>query len=246
MQKAALITGAGTGIGAATAQALARDGYRVFLLGRRREMLEKTADGIPGAEIAPCDLAQASEVEALASRLLDLPVDWRVLVNNAGVFERAGTPQGTDELWSRQFEINLLGPVRLVRAFWPRFTRQMGGSIVNVSSTLGLNPTADTAAYAAVKAGMVSWTKSLALEGGPHGIRVNCVCPGLVDTPIHSFHFLHGEEKESSLKKMASLQPLGRVGRPEEIAESIAFLAGERSSWTTGAILSVDGGINLV
>ena len=118
-------------------------------------------------------------------------------------------------------------------------------SIVNVSSTLGLKPTADTSAYSASKAAMNNWTQSLALALGSKKIRANCVCPGLVDTPIHSFHSLSIPEKEKTLQKLSPMQPLGRVGKSEEIAQSIYFLASEESAWTTGAILSVDGGINI-
>lgn len=111
------------------------------------------------------------------------------------------------------------------------------GSIVNVSSTLGVRPTAGTGAYSAMKAAQINWAQSLALEGAQHGIRVNCVAAGIVDTPIHPPGMIH---------QMHSAQPLGRVGRPEEIAQSIYFLATEQSAWTTGSVLHVDGGINLL
>src|SRR5690606_26670703 len=112
-------------------------------------------------------------------------------------------------------------------------------------STLGLKAVSNVSAYSVTKAALNHLTLCQALEGGAHGIRANAVCPGFVDTPIHSFHSLEEAEKTKALEQMKDLQPLGRIGTPEEIAESIYFLATEHSKWTTGAVLSVDGGINL-
>ena len=128
---------------------------------------------------------------------------------------------------------------------YPLMKPGLGHSIVNVSSTLGLRPIENVSAYCATKAAMISWTETMALELGAQNIRVNCVAPGLVDTPIHPFHSQAPEKKQQSLEKLAPMQPLGRVGTAEEIARSIYFLASEDSAWTTGATLSVDGGINL-
>jgi NAD(P)-dependent dehydrogenase (short-subunit alcohol dehydrogenase family) len=146
----------------------------------------------------------------------------------------------------RQFQVNLFGPIQWTQMVMPLLEKSGHGSIVNVSSTLGLRAGATSGAYSAAKAAMNSWTQSLAIEYGPKKVRVNAICPGIVDTPIHSFHSLPDQDKEKSLQAMAKLQPLGRIGRPEEIAEAIYFLASEQSAWTTGAVLSVDGGINLV
>ena len=132
----------------------------------------------------------------------------------------------------------------MFQQIYPLMKPAFSHNIVNVSSTLGLRPTADTSAYSATKAAMVNWTHSLALGLGAQNIRANCVCPGLVDTPIHPFHDQPAERKQITLQKMAHMQPLGRIGTPEEIAKAIYFLACEDSSWTTGSVLSVDGGIN--
>ena len=102
------------------------------------------------------------------------------------------------------------------------------------------------AAYAATKAALINWTQSLARELGPSGVRANCVCPGIIDTPIHPFHALSPDAKKKVKDQMRELQPLGRIGEADEVAEAIVFLALEKSKWTTGAILNVDGGINLV
>lgn len=247
MKKAALITGASSGIGAATAIEFSKNGYFVYLMGRNKERLEKTAlQCRSGASILSCDITDVAALSKRINEALQTKIHKiEVLVNNAGIYENHSTETGSDEIWLRQYEVNVLGPVRLVRAFFPYFKKQGGGSIVNVASTLGLRPQGPTSAYSATKAALVNWTQSLALEGGADKIRANCVCPGIIDTPIHSFHQLEIEKKNQVLGQMNPLQPLGRIGSPEEIAKAIYFLGSELSSWTTGAILSVDGGINL-
>ena len=247
MKKAALITGAGSGIGRAAAIEFSKNGYFVYLMGRNKERLTETAlECRHGASIVSCDLKDLAALNKRLDEVLTAKIHRvEVLVNNAGIFHQHDVEGGNDEIWMEEFEVNLLGPVRLTRAFFPYFKQQGGGSIVNVSSTLGIRPSANTQSYSAVKAGMINWTQSLAQEGGSHKIRVNCVCPGIVDTPIHSFHKLEGEKRTQALESMKGLQPLGRIGSPEDIAKAIYFLGSDQSSWTTGAILSVDGGINL-
>jgi NAD(P)-dependent dehydrogenase (short-subunit alcohol dehydrogenase family) len=247
MKKAAIITGASSGIGRATALEFARNGYFVFLMGRSKDRLTETAMHCrSGAAVLSCDIKDAQAVkkrieEALTSKIHRI----EVLVNNAGIFHSHDTENGTDEIWTEEFEVNLLGSVRLARALFPYFKTHGGGSIVNVSSTLGLKPSANTSAYSAIKAGMINWTQSMAIEGGPAKIRVNCVCPGIVDTPIHGFHNLEADKKADVIDKMKNLQPMGRIGSVDDIAKSIYFLGSDQSAWTTGAILAVDGGINL-
>lgn len=246
MKKAALITGASSGIGAATAIEFAKNGYFVYLMGRNRERLSEVAlQCQSGASLLACDITDCKAVDKRLHEMTSIKVHRvEVLVNSAGIFERHNIEQGSDEIWQRQFETNLLAPVRITRSLFPYFKSQGGGSIVNVSSTLGLRTQGPTSSYSAAKAAMINWTCSLAQEGGPFQIRANCVCPGIIDTPIHSFHSLDTSEKKITMEKMAKLQPLGRIGSPEDIARAIYFLGGENSSWTTGAILPVDGGIN--
>lgn len=247
MKKAVLITGGSSGIGAATAVEFSKNGYFAYLMGRNKERLQEVALKCrSGASIMSCDLSDETALNKRLEEMLTAKIHRiECVVNNAGIYETHSTEDGSDELWRKQFEINMLGPLRIVRAFFPYFKQQGYGSIVNISSTLGLRPQGPSSAYSAVKAAMVNWTQSLALEGGPHKIRANCVCPGIVDTPIHGFHNLPTEEKSLVLDKMKNLQPLGRIGQPEDVARAAFFLGSDQSSWTTGAILSVDGGINL-
>lgn len=250
MQKAVVVTGASQGLGAAIAREFSQKNWFVFLLGRNPQNLDLVAKSCPHSHVLLCDLTIPTQVESAAANLKAILVQKNLrleaLINNAGIFAMHSVETGTDALWLQQFQVNMMGPVRITRALWPLFKEQKSGAIVNVSSTLGLKPTAQTAAYSASKAAMINWTVALAQEGGPLGIRANCLCPGIVDTPIHGFHTLPAEQKSAAVKGMSSLQPLGRIGQPIDIAPAAYFLASEASAWTTGATLNVDGGIHIV
>jgi NAD(P)-dependent dehydrogenase (short-subunit alcohol dehydrogenase family) len=245
MKKAVLITGASSGIGAATAKLFSEQGYFVFLLGRNEDRLHEVAlECRNGASLLKADLNNEAQIDKYTQHLFERPdTSLEVLVNNAGIFERHDFLHDGLDVWRRQFDTNFFGSINLTQKLLPLFLVRGHGSIVNVSSTLGMRPVSHTSAYSASKAAMINWTQSLALELGPKKIRVNCVCPGIVDTPIHTFH--QSPEKTEVLDQMRSLQPLQRIGTPEEIAKAIYFLGSDQSSWTTGAILAVDGGINL-
>lgn len=247
MKPAVLISGASSGIGAATARLFSQQGYFVYLLGRNEERLQEVAlQCRNGASLLKADVTNKAQLDKYTKHLFERPdTDLQVLVNNAGIFKTETFSEGSLETWRSQFETNLFGSIDLTARVLPLLKKSGKGSIVNVSSTLGLKPTATTGAYSASKAAMVNWTQSLALELGPQGVRVNCVCPGLVDTPIHAFHALETDKKYQALEGMKNLQPMGRIGNVDEIAESIFFLGSLKSSWTTGAILSVDGGIHI-
>jgi NAD(P)-dependent dehydrogenase (short-subunit alcohol dehydrogenase family) len=242
MKKAAIITGASSGIGAATAIEFSKQGYFVFLAGRNEERLTAVAEKCSaGASLLKIDFKSPASIEKYAKHLFERPdVDIQVLINNAGIFTRQDFINTDLKTWREQFEVNFFGSVDWTQKVLPLFLKKNSGSIVNVSSTLGLKPTAGTSAYSASKAALINWTQTLALELGPKGIRVNCVCPGIVDTPIHPFH-----KQTAITDTLKNLQPLGRIGQPEEIAKAIYFLAGPDSAWTTGAVLNVDGGIHL-
>ncbi len=245
MKKAALITGASSGIGAATAKLYAQKGYFVYLLGRNADRLEQVAMECPhGASILKCDLTQDSQVNKYTQHLLERPDNQlQVLINNAGIFEGHDPLNDSMDVWLRQFETNLFGSVRLTMKLLPILKKNGGGWVTNISSGLGLRPAPQYAAYSAAKAAMIAWTKSLAQAVGKDQIRVNCVAPGLVDTPIHGYKT--ETERVSLMNSMKDYQPLGRVGTSEEIARAIYFLSSEESPWTTGSVLVVDGGINL-
>lgn len=246
IQKSALVTGAGSGIGEETALLLGQEGYFVFLLGRRVEKLDAVRKKLGDQAMSlPCDLNESSQIQkAVKDVSTKTNGALNILVNNAAIYERHKITDVNSELWRRTFQANLFGTVELTERLVPLLAKSENAAIVNVSSTLGLRPIAETSAYSASKAALVNWTLSLALELAPH-IRANCVCPGIVDTPIHPFHSLPPAEKEKALKELSGMQPLNRIGTPREIAEAVAFLALPKSSWTTGSTLTVDGGINL-
>jgi len=247
MKKAAIITGASSGIGAATAIEFSNKGYFVFLAARNEEKLLDTAMQCKsGSSILKLDLTSETSVNKYSKHIFErADVDTEILVNCAGIFQTESVVAADLTVLRKQFETNFFGTIFWTQKMLPYFIRKKTGSIVNVSSTLGLKTTPMTAAYSASKAALNSWTTNLALELGEHNIRANAICPGIVDTPIHEFHSMENSKKESVVKNLNSLQPLGRIGKAEEIAKLIYFIASNQSSWTTGALIPIDGGINI-
>lgn len=249
--KHVLITGAGSGIGEATAHEFAAHGFAVTLAGRNLQKLEAAKAQLPllTSEAHQClavDLTSSASIETLVKVCTHKKTLPDVLINNAGCFERNDGLKNNASLWPQVFRTNLFGSVELTELLLPVMIQKKHGVIINVSSTLGLRPVAGTGVYSASKAALWNWTQSLAIEAAVHGIRVNCVSPGLVETPIHSFYHLPDVERSKARESMARIQPLGRIGTPTEVAKAIYFLASEESKWTTGTNLNVDGGINLV
>lgn len=242
-----VISGASSGIGAEIARRFSREGYQLLLFGRDETRLKKVKADCKNkqTEFLAFDLLEFNKHhKAIEYKLANLPQPT-ILINNAGIFHEGLLNQTTTETWTSLFNVNLLSAIQLTQMFWPIFKKNSKGSVVNISSTLGLKPTANTGAYSAIKAAMINWTQSLALEGGEYHIRANCICPGIVDTPIHTFFHLPVEEKLAATRQMAQYQLLHEIGKPTDIAEATYFLATEASRWTTGSVLSVDGGINI-
>lgn len=244
-----MVTGAGSGIGQAIAQRIADAGHRVVGLGRSPQKLDETDRSIPGGRFAglAVDLADTKAAMNAVANVRARLEEWQMpllgVVNNAGVFDRRAFTQSPDSLWVHQFENNLLSAVRLTRELYPELKRGSPSSVLNISSTLGIKPVADTSAYSAVKAAMLNWTRTLALEWAPDKIRVNAIAPGLVDTPIHPFH---AQPANAPVRQQVNrMQPLGEVGQPRDISEAAWFLLSDGSRWTTGSTLTVDGGIGL-
>jgi len=246
---AALITGASSGIGAATAKLFAQNNYDLILVARNeqrlRDIQKQCLDLNSKIKVISVVLDLKDYVSSKILSSLNQVSPIEILVNNAGIYERGSTTESTDQIWEDQFQINLMGSVKITRDLWPHFEKNKKGSILNVSSTLGIKPAPGTSAYSAIKAAMINWTLCLAQEGGTSNIRANCVCPGIVDTPIHSFHHLPTEQKNKTMNQYAQFQLLDQIGKPEQVAEAIYFLASDKSSWTTGSVLSIDGGINI-
>jgi NAD(P)-dependent dehydrogenase (short-subunit alcohol dehydrogenase family) len=248
-----LITGGGTGIGRAIAEALLRAGGSVVLTGRRLEPLAQVAAAFPGRAIPlTCDVASVSEREGLLARAREKLGGLDGFVHSAGVVAHQ-VPGNIDEAALReQLEVNLVAPLRLGEQALE--VLEPGGGMVFISSTIAVRALLTSAAYSASKAGMHQVMRSLALAGAPRRIRANVVMPGVVDTEMaHVLRLAPGEsmppEPErtqrlaAQLARLSALHPLGRMGRPEEVAEAVLYLLG--AAWTTGAELAVDGGILL-
>ncbi len=248
----AIISGASSGLGAQIAQKFSSEGYAVLLLGRDLKKLQmvqklcfKKQKKKPLIEVLAFNLIDlAAHAKSLQKILEEQLPPVKILVNNAGIFKRENFATGSLKTWQEQFQINLFSAVELTQLVWPQLKKNQG-SIVNIASTLGLKPTSGTGAYSASKAAMINWTLNLAQEGGAEGIRANCICPGIVDTPIQSFHSLNKIEKNKVTEQIKKLQLLQQIGQPQHIAEAAYFLGSDLSNWTTGAILNVDGGIQI-
>lgn len=245
--KVAFITGAGTGIGRACAELFAREGARVALAGRRREPLESTARDIKeagGEALAvSCDVTQAAQVEQAIAATVSRFGRLDVLVNNAGALLVADAAETSEEEWDRLMDVNLKGRFLVSREAVKQMRRNGGGAIVNIGSVLGLVAMPKRAAYAASKGGLVLLTKAMALDHAAEGIRVNCVCPSIVDTELVQGLFATQPDPEAARRARAQAIPLGRFGQPVDVAQLAVFLASDESAWITGAAIPVDGGL---
>jgi meso-butanediol dehydrogenase / (S,S)-butanediol dehydrogenase / diacetyl reductase len=248
--KVALISGGGTGIGAATARRFAREGASVVVTGRRPAPIEAVAAEIGGAAVPgdTSDPAHAAEAVDAAVRTFG---GLDIVVSNAGIGLGGSAAEVTDEQWTTTIDINLTGPLFLIRAALPRLIDRGGGSIVVVSSVSGIVSDNDSAAYVTSKAGLLGLVRSVAVDYGSLGIRANAVLPGWVHTPMgdESMEELaarDGLSLEEAYAAATADSPLRRAGQPEEIAACCAFLASDESSFVTGASLVADGGATVV
>jgi meso-butanediol dehydrogenase/(S,S)-butanediol dehydrogenase/diacetyl reductase len=244
--RCAIVTGGGTGIGAAVARRLHRDGNGIVLVGRRREPLEEVARDLDEVLVVEADAGDAGDVERALSGAVERFGGVDVLVNNAGVGDSAPVLEETLECWERTLRINLTGAFLMARATLPSLIERRG-SIVNVSSINAFLAGPGWASYCTSKAGLVMLTRSLAVDYGPVGVRANCVCPGWVRTPMGEEDMtrvanLHGTDVEGAYRLAHQGHPLARPAEPDEIAAAVSFLASSDASYVNGVALPVDGG----
>jgi meso-butanediol dehydrogenase/(S,S)-butanediol dehydrogenase/diacetyl reductase len=237
--KRMIISGASSGIGLETARRLVDGGAEVGLVARTAEPLAVAAEELGSAAWARVvDVADPDSICGLAEEAANRWGALDGLVNNAGLAPMATLDETGIELWDETFAVNVRGPYLLCRELGEMLHQGQGSAVVNVSSTLAVKAIPGMAAYNASKAALNQLTRSLALEWAPH-VRVNAVMPAVVDTPIHASRGMTSEQ----VQEMGAIHPLGRVGRPADVAAMITFLLSDAASWMTGAIIPVDGGM---
>lgn len=244
--KVALITGGGTGIGKATALLFAREGASLVITGRRKPPLEETVSQIrdlhDNAVYVIGDVSKTDDAQNMIRKTIETFGRLDILVNNAGVNYKPNTTSATEEEdWDITINTNLKGIYLVSKYAIPELSKN-GGSIINISSVVGLKGFRGAIAYTTSKGGILNMTKSMALELAPDKIRVNCICPGMIDTDMY-WNFIKSSENPDTLHEyVVHSHPLGRIGKPEDIAYGALFLASDEANWITGVILPIDGG----
>jgi len=246
--KTVLITGGGSGIGLETAKLLLESKtYRLVLLGRNRSKLEAAADALGGSSeivsIFSCDLRDQDQINKTIEKITGTYKGIYGLVNNAGIYPLGGLADTTEDSWDEAMGVNLKAPFLLIQAVVETMKRNPeGGRIVNVSSTAGILPNHFALAYSVSKAALIHLTRTLAKELGKDNITVNCICPGIVRSPLHEAYHTSKSELEEFYAKRGGSFPLGRVGEPRDVAGAVRFFLGEDTAWVTGDVFVVDGG----
>ncbi len=237
--RVALITGGGSGIGRAMALAFVREGAKVVIAGRRKDRLEKVAHEA-GLNCLPvqADTGNAQDIARLVKTAHDHFGNLHVLVNNAALLLAGTAESHTEEEWDQTFNVNVRGVWLLSRAVLPHMRAAGGGSIVNIASILSLVGARNRVAYSTSKGAILAMTRAMALDHAPEKIRVNCICPGIVDTEMVA----QFTPDENARRMREALHPVGRLGQPEDIAHLAVFLASDESAWITGAAFPIDGG----
>ncbi|HUH64713.1 MAG TPA: SDR family oxidoreductase [Terracidiphilus sp.] len=247
--KVAVVTGAAQGIGRGIAEDLHARGAGLFLLDRNADGLVAAAAclrkrGGPSVHSIVIDLAEPAAIAALAAGITAKESKVDVIVNNAGIEFDLPLAEVTAELYDRVIAVNQRAPFLLAQALAPLFPSE-GGAIVNISSIHADHAFPNAIAYACSKAALVALTRNLALELAPRKIRVNAICPGYIESPMLDEWLRLAPDPEALAREVRALHPLGRVGRPGDVAAAVAFLAGPGSEWITGTHLVVDGGLTI-
>lgn len=239
----AIVTGGNAGIGKAIAITLAAHGAFVAILGTNSERGDQVVadinqqNGEPRAQFFKVDVSKTAEVDVALKQILEKQGNVDILVNNAGITKDQLMMKMSEEDWDSVMDVNVKSCYNTCHALVRPMMKARKGTIINMSSVIGLSGNVGQVNYAASKGAIISMTKSLAIELASRNIRVNCICPGFIETPMT--HVMTDVQKEALLKKI----PLGRMGTPEDVAQLVLFLASPAASYITGQILTVDGGL---
>lgn len=245
--KVAIVTGGGTGIGRAIALALAAEGAKIAVLGRREEKLLETATEIRSlkgdAICISVDVTRSADAKEAVLQVEREFGKLDILINNAGALSVSTIETISEDDWDHIITTNLKGPFLMSRAALPALRRAGGGSIVNIGSVLGLVAVKDRAAYCASKGGVTLLTKAMALDHAHEQIRVNCICPSVVETDLVRDLFASSELGRQAKQARIATIPMNRFGQPQDVAGLAVFLASDESSWMTGTAIPLDGGL---
>jgi meso-butanediol dehydrogenase/(S,S)-butanediol dehydrogenase/diacetyl reductase len=251
--KTALVTGGGTGIGAAITRRLVNDGAKVCITGRRSEKLQETIASLPEGSVVACpgDVSKSDDIEHIVATALAIDGKLDILVNNAAIEAMGGVTDLSLEDWQNALGINLTGPFMLMKEVIPHMIENGGGSIINIASLGGIRCLPGMPAYCATKAALIMLTKQVAMDYGPHKIRCNVICPGATRTEMNKMLVTPIAEKlntdiEGGYKYFTKNVPLRRAAQPDEIAGLCSFLASDDSLYMTGSELLIDGGAAVV
>lgn len=246
--KITLVTGAGSGIGASIAEVFAQAGAFVFVTDRDETLGRTTVKAIQSqkgqAEFLPLDVTSEEDCQRVAQTVLSSRLRLDVLVNNAGIGHVGTVLQTTGADLDRLYAVNVRGVFNVTRAFLPDMLKRKAGNIINLASIGGVVGVRDRVAYCATKFAVVGITKSMALDHALDGIRVNCICPGRVETPFVSARLKEYADPKKARREMSATQALGRMARPEEIAQAALYLAADESAFVTGTEFIIDGGFS--
>ncbi|SHH99823.1 NAD(P)-dependent dehydrogenase, short-chain alcohol dehydrogenase family [Sporobacter termitidis DSM 10068] len=251
--KVALITGGGTGLGASFAKRFVAEGAKVVITGRRKELLEKVAGGLPADSVLVFqgDVSEFEQAKAMVDATIKFGGKIDILVNNAGIDPAGTVVEIPVEQWKKIIDINLTGPFLMMKAAIPAMIDNGGGSIVNIASLAGLRCIPAMPGYTASKSGLIGLSQATALDYGAQNVRVNVVCPGPIRTEMleHSMGDLAkaiGTDTTGALNTLTKFLPLKRPAGPDEVAGAVVFLASDDASFVTGTTIVVDGGACVV
>ncbi len=246
-EKVAIVTGGAEGIGRSVATAFAKEGARVAVADINKEQGTVTVDQIVKsggkAIFVRTDVSDSSQVRNMVAETLQAFGRIDALCNNSGIVIYGDAAEMTEEDWDRVIGVNLKGTFLCSKYCIPEMLKVGGGSIVNIASVQALGSQARVAAYSASKGGIISLTHSIAVDFSAENIRVNAICPGTIDTPMVRRAAALEPDPDAAIRGWGKAHPIGRVGKPEEIAQAVLFLASEGASFITGAALVVDGGV---